>query len=395
VPPAFSPEFRLIIECLKWPPSDRRTEAIHRAASGSIDWSHLLHLAQRHRVIGLVANGLGQIGTPVPTEIKLLFDERSRALVLLNLSLSAEAVRLLHLFESAGLPVAFLKGSSLSMLAYGNVGLRQSEDIDIIVPPKRFAQASTLLQRAGYDLYEPPPQISPTQLKLLRSMRKDFAYICHETKMKVELHWGLFLNPHFMTMPVWTACREVELSPGIELRTLSDEDLFAFLCAHGSLHWWNRLQWLADIGALLSTASPERIDGLCTAAAARGVGRPASLALLLCRDVLLMNIPERLTPDGNTLAMKWMRRTSLSAMGISTGHRERAVIPLGTTRGSLSALLLRKDWRYRLTELRGLVTCQEDILTVRLPYPLRVLYPFLRLPLWLWRQTLRLAQSTH
>src|SRR5262249_9296279 len=135
--------------------------------------------------------------------------------------------------------------------------------------------------------YDPPPQTSATQLTFLSSMRKDFGYIHHGTNMKVELHWRLLLNPHFITKtPVWTTSRTIELTTGAELRTLNDDDLFAYLCAHGASHWWNRLQWLADIGALLATASPERIGRLCDAAEVRGVGRAASFALLLCRDVL-------------------------------------------------------------------------------------------------------------
>src|SRR4029079_12812082 len=140
----------------------------------------------------------------------------------------------------------------------------------------------------------------------------------------------------------------------------------------------NRLQWLADIGTLIATASPERICRLYNAAAARGIGRAASFALFVCRDVLSTEMPRYVTPESaNTLAMKWMRRTALGAMGVSTGERERASIALGTTRGSLSTLWLKDGWRYRLAELRGLLTCQEDILTVPLPYALRGLYPCL------------------
>jgi hypothetical protein len=386
-----------MIECVKWPPSDRRAEDISLAASGPIDWKRLLNLAERHRVVGLVNSGLRQIGRAVPAEIVAEFGARFRTLVQSNLTMAAEAVRLLHLFEGVNLPVVFLKGAALSRLIYGGVELRQSDDIDILVPPERFAEASALLQRAGYNLYDPPPQTSATQLRFLHSIRKDFGYIHHRTNMKVELHWSLFLNPHFMTKtPVWTTSRTIELTTGVELRTLNDDDLFAYLCAHGASHWWNRLQWLADIGALLATASPERIGRLCDGAEVRGVGRAVSFALLLCRDVLSTETARHVASDSaNGLAMKWMRLTALGAMGISTDTRERASIALGTTRGSLSTFLLKKGWRYRLAELRGLLTCQEDILTVRLPYPLRALYPCLRLPFWLWRQIIRVARDSH
>ena len=46
--PSFSPAFRLAAACARWPPSDRRTEAIHAAAGGLLDWQRFLRVARRH-----------------------------------------------------------------------------------------------------------------------------------------------------------------------------------------------------------------------------------------------------------------------------------------------------------------------------------------------------------
>src|SRR5262249_4642178 len=50
----YSPEFRLVATCAMWPPSDRRNEGIHAAASGPLDCSCLVRVAARQRVIELV-----------------------------------------------------------------------------------------------------------------------------------------------------------------------------------------------------------------------------------------------------------------------------------------------------------------------------------------------------
>jgi len=50
----YSPEFRLVATCAMWPPSDRRNEAIHAAASGPLDCSRLVRVAACQRVIELV-----------------------------------------------------------------------------------------------------------------------------------------------------------------------------------------------------------------------------------------------------------------------------------------------------------------------------------------------------
>ena len=71
------------------------------------------------------------------------------------------------------------------------------------------------------------------------------------------------------------------------------------------------------------------------------------------------------------------------------GEREPREVRFGTTRGSLSALLLGQSWRYRLVELRNLLTNETDVLAVPLPERLRFLYPIMRLPLWVWRHASR------
>ena len=47
--------------------------------------------------------------------------------------LPVKSLRLQHLFEDASLPVLFVKGAALAMLAFGNLSLRNSQDIDLLV----------------------------------------------------------------------------------------------------------------------------------------------------------------------------------------------------------------------------------------------------------------------
>ena len=52
-----------------------------------------------------------------------------------SLAMATEAARLQRLFDDADVRVLFLKGSSLAVLAYGNLALRASKDIDLLVSP--------------------------------------------------------------------------------------------------------------------------------------------------------------------------------------------------------------------------------------------------------------------
>ena len=89
---------------------------------------------------------------------------------------------------------------------------------------------------------------------------------------------------------------------------------------------------------------------------------------------------------GRTATVRWLEDTAVRAMTTGQGEYDPHDVRFGTTRGSVSTFLLSPSWRYRLAELTAQFTNQADILTMPLPNRLRFLYPFLRLPLWVYRQ---------
>src|SRR5262245_34352051 len=287
MPRSFSPEFQLAAACAMWPPSDRRTEAIRTAVAGPLDWPRFLRVTRRHQLIGLVHEGLTQVQPDVPSEIASEISVESAMLIRENLSIARESLRLQRLFDDADLPVLFVKGVALSVLAFGNIGLRASKDIDLLVAYETLPAATTLILRAGYRRFDPPAEVSDAKLRLLMPLRKDLGFIHEATGLQIELHWRLFLNPHAMAETLITAAsRIVPLSGAAGLRTLGEENLFAYLCMHGALHWWYRLKWLADVNALLASTPEDDIERFVQAAQVRGVGRAATQALLLCQKLL-------------------------------------------------------------------------------------------------------------
>lgn len=388
---SYPPEFRLAAACAMWPPSDRRIEAIRAAVAGPFDWSRFVRVATRQRVVGLVHDGLTRARPNVPPETVSEIGSQAVTLVRENLVIAAEALRLQHLFDEADVPVIFLKGTSLALLAFGNLGLSGGQDIDLLVPYETLAAATALLLGAGYRRFDPPPDISVAQLQLLMPLRKDFGFVHQATGLQIELHWRLFLNPHAMAeTSIMAGSRVVPLAGAEGLRTLGEEDLFSYLCMHGALHWWNRLKWLADINAILATVPDRDVEDLIRAAGARGVGRAAAQALLLCKRVFATPLPDRLIARlAKNTTMRWLEATALNAITVGQGEREPRERRFGTTRGSLSTVLLSSSWRYQLTELRLQLTNPTDVLTVPLPQRLRFLYPVLRLPLWVWRHSIQ------
>ena len=388
---AFSPEFRLAAACAMWPPSDRRIEAIRVAATGGLDWPRFLRVALRHRVVGLVHDGLTRARLDLPPAIAQKIGAQSTQLVSESLAMAAEALRLQRLFDEADLPVLFVKGASLAMLAFGTLGLSSGQDIDLLVPLETLPAASALVARAGYRRFDPPLDLSDAQLRLLLPMRKDLGFVHQATGLRIELHWRLFLNPYAMAgASFMAASRIVPLNGTQGLRTLGEEDLFAYLCMHGALHWWNRLKWLADVNALVVSMPEDGVERLVRAAEAMGAGRAAAQALLLCQRLFQTPLPTFMTATlDKSVTMRWLEATALNAMTKGQGEYDPHEVRFGTTRGSLSTFLLSRGWRYHLAELSVQLTNPTDVLTIPLPKPLQFLYPVLRLPLWAWRHAVQ------
>jgi hypothetical protein len=382
-----SPEFRLAAGCAIWPPSARRAVTIRTAAAGPLDWPRLLRVARRHQVIELVHEGLTQVQADVPSVIAREIGAQAAILVRENLAFARESSRLQRLFDDAALPVMFVKGAALAVLAYGNLGLRSSQDIDLLVSYEMLPEATALILRAGYRRFDPPPDISDAQLRLVMPLRKDLGFVHDATGTRVELHWRLFLNPYAMAeTSIVAASQFVPVAGTAGVRTLGTEDLFAYLCMHGALHWWNRLKWLADVNALLTSTTQDGVERLVRAAEARGAGRAAAQAMLLCQNLLQTPLPPSLTATiEKSATMRWLEATALNAMTIGHGEQDAHEVRFGTTRGSLSTILLSRGWRYRWAELGIHLTNPTDVLTLQLPQALRFLYPILRLPLWAWR----------
>src|SRR5262245_62935592 len=185
---ALSPEFRLAAACAIWPPSDYRNEAIRVAATAVVDWPRFVRLTARHRILGLVHDGLTRAGPGLPAEIAKHISAQAEELVRKDLAMAAECLRLQDMFGQAGVPILFLKGAPLAKFAFGNLGLRSSQDIDLLVSPEVLPAAIALLTGAGYRRFNPPPDIGD-MLRLLMPLRKDFGFAHPSTGMVIELHW--------------------------------------------------------------------------------------------------------------------------------------------------------------------------------------------------------------
>ena len=381
-------EFALVAACCLWPPSPVRNESIASAAAGAIDWARFLRVVKRHRVPGLVWNGLLEAGIDAPTDIVRTLKAGAGRTARASLASCAEAIRLQRLFEQAGLACAFLKGATVAKLAYDDLGIRHAKDIDMVVPDAAFFAACDLLASAGYRRTKPAGPATKTQLALWRRHGKDMEWWHDDKRIELELHWRLSSFSFLFKEPTdFARLYPVQVIPGAALTTLPQPDLFIYLCAHGASHAWCRLKWLADINALVAGRPAEAIEAYYQAAKDRSADRPVGQALSLCVRLFGLQLPQSVAADlSRSPAIPLLTRIALHAMIRGGAETEIHDLRFGTTLIGLSHLLMTKSWRESFFEALRHSINLEDTIALPLPKSLSFLYVLLRWPLWLCRR---------
>lgn len=381
-----APGFGLVLACCRWPPSEARNADIRDAAASVRDWNRFVWLANRHRVVGVVYDALSVAKPSLPSGVADALAGGARRIAWRNSVLSAETIRLQRALEAAAIPCLVLKGVALAKLAYGSLNTKHARDIDFLVPPDRAEAALQVLGREGYALYYPAKHLSDAQRRAVFCNAREMQLIRPAGKLLVEMQWRASGNPLLLRgVDARSATQRVSLPGGGSVNTLASDDLFAFLCVHGAQHAWSRLKWLADFNALAS-ANTADIARRYRHAQGIGAGRCAGQALLLCRRLFDLALPDALA--GELERDGGLQR--LAAIALQTLTDEFAEAETG--RGFFSKMrvmrgqfLLGRGMAFSIAQLRTEAVRILDVVELPLPAGLSFLYPLLRIPLWLWR----------
>jgi hypothetical protein len=256
------------------------------------DWAYVLQMAIRHSLVPLLYRKLrSQFRTDIPESVllrlrNLYFSNFGR-----NVLLTRELLRVSNLLRKAGIPCIPFKGPVLASTVYGDVGLRQFDDLDILVPREHIAQVKRLLSIEGYRLLFPVP---PRQETFFLRSHYEHAFQRQDREVMIDIHWASTL-PHLSFMlgfeQLWERSRNALLE-GQEIRTLAPEDLLPILCAHGCKHHWGRLSWIADVAGLVSLHPSLNLLDVVATSEKVGSRRMVCLALHLASDLLQAKLPD-------------------------------------------------------------------------------------------------------
>ncbi len=389
----FSPEERLILYCLRHNAAaangaaDAGARDLASAAGVAldrIDWERVRLVAGSHGVLPLVYRHLKSIDGLAPEALTAM-RAQFYGNALTNLNGARELARIVSLLDAQGIDAIALKGPVLALQLWGDVALRQFNDLDLLVRPATAARTAEVLIEAGYwpltfDRNHPDVSIA-------RTCEDEF--VRPDSPWTIDLHWQLNLD-YFAYGPaaadVWERAISITLD-GTAMKTLAPDQLVPFLAVHATKHGWITLAWVCDFAAALRACADSELPAIAAAARRSGCWRMLLLAIALAAALIDAPIPplflDAIRGDAVIASLvAGIERRLFASVGMRARLYSEWAVPLRTIDGGRA--------RVRYVANRMLTPNTDDFDFVALPPKLYPLYYVTR-PLRLaWQQSRRL-----
>ena len=291
-------------------------DADREALSRITDWSAVAALAERHGVASLLLQGMRACADGPAFGIEPRLERTRERNVRDGLVRLATLKRATGLLAAADIPCLVLKGLSLGRHLDGHPLARDARDIDLLVSPRTFRAAERVLLDNGWRRVSPSFRETPARNRWYTRFRHDNVLVGPGGPL--DLHRRLFHNPFYIDVPFESLhAGSVPVEVGtLSFKALGPEDEFVYLASHGARHYWRRLKWLCDVGAILVSMRPgqlERVSARCRRDGLEGI---LASTLMLCREALHVRLAqgEATLPAGGRRAT-WIVRFSLRTWG--------------------------------------------------------------------------------
>lgn len=248
-PPLARSEILALCLCAQRDLSKESVRCLPKLTKAPFDWHWLVHVAKRHRLLPLLHRNLAAYCPhAVPPGVMEKILEECQDIAIRNLVFSGDLIHVLKAFQEAGIEAVPYKGPVLTELAYGNLALRDFDDLDILVREADLQQAKKILLTNGF---QPAGNEDLGQLFVENSCH--FVFTNSRHGYLAELHWAVvpsYFPLAFNQARFWRRLRRVRFG-GLEVLAHAPEQLVLLLCIHGGKHHWSRLAWVADLAGII------------------------------------------------------------------------------------------------------------------------------------------------
>jgi hypothetical protein len=292
---ANEPEWSLLLAACS---TGHRKEHFQPLLHNPLRWDVVLDLADRHAVEPLLYQALLNLKDVIPPEHLNVLAQKHQTNVHKTLMLSRELIRIVDELSANDIEVMPYKGLALAEAIYGDIALRQSGDIDLLVRATDLPRIREELGQLGFT-----QRLQWSQAEERSYLKSGYECVFDGTAGRnlLEVKWAI--QPRFYAVDFDMAGlfrRGVRISvAGHPMKTPSFEDLFIILSLHAAKHLWGRLIWLCDLARLaqMPTLNWHQVG---SGARSLGILRILRVTLLLANRLLdapipssaMINIPE-------------------------------------------------------------------------------------------------------
>jgi len=251
----------LLLELCRLGFSDEQIKKIRSLSEALSDWNYFSSLANAHGVAALVWHNLEkqQLLAYIPNEVAAFL----RGALMKSLSRNAfntetmgEVLRLLY---GKNIRAVLLKGLALEFTVYGNTGLRQMSDVDILISREQCMTARNILISNGYVSL---PVKSVIHKLILANTGKHLPSLI-KNGTSVEIHHKLFGGrKNVLTRMLYETSYNIEIK-GEEAYIPQPQIFFLYLVRHLYTHEMNnesQLRLYTDLVVLIEKYRDEIIN---------------------------------------------------------------------------------------------------------------------------------------
>jgi hypothetical protein len=263
-----SVEFTVLLACVRFYLGTITKSEVTCLLTSDINWTTLLQTAIHNGVMPVLYQSLKAMEEDlVPRAVMLQLQTCNRMNGLHNVSQTKELLKILAQLSKAGIDAIAFKGPTLAAEVYGNVTLRQFNDLDILVKQKDFWQAKAVLVAQGYESsalegseihgFNRYLQISLSQSTpevTMLNQRFQPSLLHSNPERSIDLHWGIpprriWKSDRFERF--WENLYLIDLM-GQPIKTFSPETTLVIQCMNVAKEPWKRsFKQICDAGQII------------------------------------------------------------------------------------------------------------------------------------------------
>jgi hypothetical protein len=269
--------------------SEQKRARLQTLLQQPVRWQQLFVLADQHGVQPLLCQALSGLEEAMPPEQLQSLRQKQQANLHKALLLSRELIRIAE--RLSALSIAFMpyKGVALAELLYGDLAMRQSGDIDLLIRPQDLPRVRDAVHELGYT---PHLHLSEAEERAYSKSGYEYAFDGAAGRNLLEVQWAM--QPRFYAVDFDMAGlfqRAITIPvAGQPTKTPSSADLLLILSVHAAKHVWGRLVWLCDIARLANLPGLDW-DWIGSQARDLGMVRILRVTLLAANRLLGAAIP--------------------------------------------------------------------------------------------------------